>query len=231
MVSFCRNIGRVGAGSGPAFLLGLGCVVLPQSSSAHVIVRELSEMGKGAVAREYLTLGFRHILPLGFDHILFILSMVLLSPRLKPLIVQTSAFTLAHSITLGLSVYGVIHFPSRVVEPLIAGTIFFVAVENLFVSRLKPGRILIVFLFGLIHGLGFAAALTELGLPQSSYLLGIVLFNAGVELGQLTVVLAAYFILIRGFAAKPGYRKLVLIPVSSLIAVVSLYWLFERLFS
>ena len=160
---------------------------------AHAIVGELEKMSKTDAAILYMVLGYKHILPLGFDHILFVLSLFLLSPKLKPVLWQATAFTIAHSVTLGLAMYKLIKVPSAIVEPLIALSIMYVALENIFSPKLKPSRIGVVFIFGLVHGLGFAGALGDLGLPQNAYLLSLVMFNVGVELGQLTVILLAWF--------------------------------------
>jgi len=197
---------------------------------AHAIVGELESMSKTDAAILYLVMGYKHILPLGFDHILFVLSLFLLSPSLKPVLWQATAFTIAHSVTLALAMYKVIQVPAAIVEPLIALSILFVAVENIVSPRLKPARIGIVFLFGLIHGLGFAGALADMGLPQNAYLLSLVMFNVGVELGQLTVILLAFFLLARWFGNKPYYRKRVVVPLSVLIGLIALYWTVERVF-
>ena len=122
------------------------------------------------IARQYLWLGYTHILPKGLDHILFVLGIFLLSPRWKTMLLQVTAFTVAHSITLGLSIYGIVSLPSRIVEPLIALSIAYVAIENLLTRELKPWRLALVFMFGLLHGLGFAGVLRELGLPREEFL-------------------------------------------------------------
>ena len=133
------------------------------------------------IVRQYLWLGYTHILPKGLDHILFVLGLFLLSPRLKTLLLQVTAFTIAHSITLGLSMYGIVSLPPRVVEPLIALSIAYVAIENLLTRELKPWRVALVFMFGLLHGLGFAGVLRELGLPRDEFLTALLTFNLGVE--------------------------------------------------
>ncbi len=201
-----------------------------QFAYAHVIVRELSKMSGTEAAFVYLGLGYKHILPLGFDHILFILSLFLLSPHLKPLVGQATAFTAAHSITLGLAMYHIITPPVSLVEPLIALSIMYVALENVYSPRLKASRIGVVFLFGLIHGLGFASVLSTLGLPKQSYLFSLIMFNIGVELGQLTIILAAYFLLAKWFGKKPYYRKYIVVPLSLLIALIAAYWTVQRVF-
>jgi hypothetical protein len=183
--------------------------------------------GAGSVFALYLGLGFTHILPKGVDHILFVLGLFLLSARLRPLLVQVTAFTLAHTLTLGLSMLGVFSLPPALVEPLIAASIFYVAVENVMTSELRPWRTAIVFGFGLLHGLGFAGVLHEIGLPQGTFATALLAFNLGVEAGQLSVLLGA-FLLTAGLRASPGYRRGVVIPGSCAIAAVGLYWTLER---
>jgi hypothetical protein len=196
---------------------------------AHIIVQELEKMSGVTAAWEYLKLGYTHILPLGLDHILFVLSLFLLSARLKPLLWQATAFTVAHSVTLGLSMYHIINPVANVVEPLIALSILYVSLENILSPRLKVARIGIVFLFGLIHGMGFAGSLGQLGLPQNAYLLSLIMFNAGVELGQLTIILLAYFILARNFGNLPDYRKIIVIPLSAVIVCIAGIWTIQRI--
>jgi hypothetical protein len=210
--------------------IALLLLLVSQPLWAHVVVGELEKMSKSSAALVYLGLGYKHILPLGFDHILFILSLFLLSPNLKPVLWQASAFTVAHSITLGLAMYHVITPPAKIVEPVIALSIMYVALENIFSPKLKPSRVGVVFIFGLVHGMGFAGALGHLGLPKDAYLTCLVMFNLGVELGQLTVILAAYFLLARWFGDKPYYRKRIVIPLSAVIALIACYWTIQRLF-
>ncbi len=181
------------------------------------------------VATRYLNFGFEHILPKGLDHILFVLALFLLSIKFSYLLWQVTAFTIAHSITLGLSIYGYVSLSSAVVEPLIALSIVFVAFENLMTSRLNPWRPVVVFIFGLLHGLGFAGVLSELGLPREDFLTALVTFNVGVELGQLTVIGSAYLFL-GWFISKTWYRKFVIFPASLVIAVTGAYWTIERVF-
>jgi hypothetical protein len=180
------------------------------------------------VFQEYVALGFTHILPKGVDHILFVLGLFLLSARARPLLLQVSAFTVAHSITLALSIYGVIALSARIVEPLIALSIAYVALENLVLAEYRPWRPAIVFAFGLLHGLGFAGVLAELGLPREQFATALVSFNVGVELGQLAVILAALLCVGMWLGHKPWYRHRVIIPGSIAIALVGLYWTIER---
>ncbi|MBK7885556.1 MAG: HupE/UreJ family protein [Chitinophagaceae bacterium] len=197
---------------------------------AHATVDELENLSGKEAAFLYLKLGYTHILPLGLDHILFILSLFLLNPKLKPVLWQATAFTVAHSVTLGLAMYHVINPPANIVEPIIALSILYVALENIFSPRFKSSRIGIVFLFGLIHGMGFASALGELGLPQNSYLTSLIMFNIGVEIGQLTVIIGAYFLLGKLFGHKPYYRKYIVIPLSVFISIIAAFWTIQRLF-
>jgi hypothetical protein len=189
--------------------------------------RPVAEPGRWLVARQYFALGFTHILPEGTDHILFVLGLFLLSCRIKPLLWQVTAFTVAHSITLGLAMYGVIRLPSSVVEPLIAASIAFVAVENICTPELKPWRLFVVFGFGLIHGLGFSSVLLSLGLPRQDFATALVAFNGGVELGQLTVITAA-FLMVGWWRNQKWYRPAIVIPASALIAAVGIFWTVQR---
>jgi hydrogenase/urease accessory protein HupE len=179
---------------------------------------------------QYLRLGFTHIVPNGIDHILFVLGIYFLSRRVKSVLLQVSAFTIAHSITLGLSLYGLVSVSPAVVEPLIALSIVYVAIENIFLSELKPWRIALVFAFGLLHGLGFAGALRELDLPRSEFATALVSFNVGVEAGQLAVIGAAFACLGWYASNREWYRMRVAVPASVLIACVALYWTVERAF-
>lgn len=213
-----------------AFSLMISFILLGQFLFAHDVEAELANMSKSDVALLYLKLGFTHILPLGFDHILFILSLYLLNPKLKPVLFQATAFTIAHTITLGLSMYNVILPMPAIVEPIIALSIMYVALENIFSDKLQKSRIAIVFIFGLIHGMGFASVLTELGLPQKAFVSSLLLFNVGVELGQVFVIISAYFLFGRWFAKKAWYRQRIVIPISVSIAAIALYWTIQRLF-
>jgi hypothetical protein len=179
------------------------------------------------VVRQYVGLGYTHILPKGLDHILFVLGLFLLSTTLGPVLWQVTAFTVAHSITLGLSIYGVVSLPPGIVEPLIALSITYVAIENVITRQLHAWRVLVVFLFGLLHGLGFAGVLRELGLPRSEFLTGLLSFNVGVEIGQLTVIAAAALLLWPALR-RDWYRPRVAIPLSIAIALVGAYWTIAR---
>jgi hypothetical protein len=176
----------------------------------------------------WIAVGFQHIVPEGLDHMLFILGLFFLAGGWRPLLLQVTAFTIAHSITLGLSTYGVINVPSNIVEPLIALSIVYVAVDNLFSTHLARFRISIVCLFGLLHGLGFASVLADIGLPQDQFLLSLGLFNLGVELGQLAVIAAA-FLIVGWFRRQTWYQSIIAQPATIAIAGTGAYWFLKRI--
>jgi hydrogenase/urease accessory protein HupE len=190
-----------------------------------------TQAAPSSTAWRYLTLGFKHILPQGLDHMLFVLGIYLLSRRARSVLVQVSAFTVAHSITLGLSMYGLVSVSPRIVEPMIAISIAYVAIENLFFSELKSWRVVLVFAFGLLHGLGFAGALRELGLPRSEFLTALLSFNVGVEAGQLAVIAAAFMLVGWHYSNRTWYRSRIVVPASLMIACTAVYWTIERLTS
>ena len=198
---------------------------------AHTINYALAKSPAGEVVWYYLKLGFQHIIPQGFDHILFVAGLCLLSTKIKTIIWQVTAFTIAHSITLALSMKNIIVAPPAIVEPIIALSILFVAIENLILSELKPWRILIVFLFGLIHGMGFASSLNEIGLPPDKFYTSILSFNLGVELGQIAVITAMFLFIIIPLRKITAYRRAVVYPLSVLIGLVAAYWAVDRVFS
>ncbi|MEL6467155.1 MAG: HupE/UreJ family protein [Pseudomonadota bacterium] len=191
----------------------------------------------------YIPVGFDHILPKGLDHILFVLGLFFLSTRLGPLLWQVTAFTLAHTVTLALGALGVVNLPGSIVEPLIAASIVYVAVENIFARGLNRWRPMIVFGFGLLHGLGFASVLGDFGLPEGQFIPALIGFNVGVELGQLTVIALAALALWLGVRAArmselEGQEETVTdynvmfrawsMTGSLIIAVVAVYWVIER---
>ncbi len=193
----------------------------------------------------YIPVGFDHILPKGLDHILFVLGLFFLSTRWRPLLWQVTAFTLAHTVTLALGALGWVNVPGSIVEPLIAASIVYVAIENVFHQGLSRWRPAIIFGFGLLHGLGFASVLGEFGLPEDQFIPALVGFNVGVELGQLTVIALAAFLLMlsarlaRRMTLEPAEQaattypvvfRSVSIPASLVIALVGIYWSIERVF-
>ncbi len=179
--------------------------------------------------RIYLVSGFEHILPGGLDHILFILGIFLLCMRLKPLLWQVTMFTVAHTVTLGLTMAGYIQLPAYIVEPLIALSITWIGIENIWHRNLHTSRLLLVFAFGLLHGMGFADALREFGMPDDAFLTALISFNVGVELGQLAIILMAFLAVGLCCRHRQWYRPVVVIPGSAAIALVGFYWTLERL--
>jgi len=221
------------------------CAALAELNSSEgkktksVVPSVLDESGNErsivATAVLYVSIGIRHIVPDGYDHILFVLAIFLASVRFRDLLVQVSAFTVAHTVTLALAASGVITPSPAVVEPLIALTIGFVAVENLFFKNMTPWRPAVVFAFGLIHGMGFAGFFGELGLPPGQFWSALVSFNVGVEIGQLIVIVAASAL---GLALRHAlndptgtrqYRRFVVLPGSALIGVIGFWWAVERI--
>ncbi len=216
-------VGATGQRSAPIWVAG------GQPSRALDLRAGFVEPPWWTTAIEYTSLGFTHILPKGLDHILFVIGLFLLGTRWRPLLLQVTLFTIAHSVTLGLSMLGVVALPSSIVEPLIAFSIAYIAIENLFTHELSPWRGAVVFLFGLLHGLGFAGVLGELGMPPGQFGLALVSFNVGVELGQLTVIgLSALAVGWWRISRREAYRRWVVVPVSLAIALVGFYWTAAR---
>ncbi len=176
----------------------------------------------------YLRLGFRHIVPEGTDHILFVLGLFFLGITWRKLIAQTSVFTVAHATTLFLSTYGIFRLPSRYVEPAIALSIAFIAIENVFRPKLGPGRLAIVFGFGLIHGLGFASSLSDVPFPKHDFVVALLGFNFGVDAGQLFIIGLA-FLAVGWFRNRPWFRSRIAVPCSLAIAAVGLFWAVQRI--
>ena len=176
----------------------------------------------------YIVIGFEHIIPKGLDHILFVLGLFFLSLQLRPLLWQVTAFTLAHTVTLALGILGYVSIPGSVVEPLIAASIVYVGVENVLSKGLTPWRPVVVFCFGLLHGLGFASVLGDIGLDPAQFVTGLIAFNIGVEFGQLAVILVAFLLVGLWFRNKPWYKARIANPASLLIAAIGAYWVIER---
>ena len=217
-------------GEGPdayaAFLQG-GEVSAPLPRSGAV------EESTGAVFLRFVIEGFEHIIPKGLDHILFVLGLFFFSLAWRPLLAQITAFTLAHTVTLGLATLSIITIPAAqmwLVEALIAISIVYVAVENISCPKLGWWRILVVFVFGLLHGLGFASVLGDLGLAQGQFILSLIAFNIGVAFGQLALIAVAFVLFALPLGRSAMYRPMVVIPGSLTIALVGLWWAFERSF-
>lgn len=186
----------------------------------------LTETG-GEVFVRYVISGFDHIIPKGLDHILFVLGLFFFATQFKPLLLQVSAFTVAHTITLALAATGTVSVPGSIVEPLIAASIVYVAVENILGFGNTKWRTIFVFGFGLLHGLGFASVLGDFGIAQGAFIQALIGFNVGVELGQLAVIAIA-FALVGWFMKKDWYRMAIVIPASLVIAGIGAWWVVER---
>ena len=191
-------------------------------------IRRLSAMSWSKKMYIFIKAGFEHIIPQGLDHILFVLGLFFSTLKLRSLILQVTAFTFAHSITLALAAFGFVKLQLSVVEPLIFLSIVWVAFENTFFKKTTKWRPLVVFTFGLLHGLGFATLLTQYGLPKDNFISLLLAFNVGVEFGQFAVLLAA-FILIRLIYLKTEYKNQLKIPASILIGCTGLFWFIESL--
>jgi hydrogenase/urease accessory protein HupE len=186
-------------------------------------------------ALRYVVSGIEHI-AIGYDHIAFLLAVIVLGRRFWPLVKVVTAFTVAHSITLTVAVLGIVTLPSRLVEALIAASIVYVAAENFFVRDIRH-RWWLTFAFGLIHGFGFASVLRDYGLPEDALGLALASFNVGVEIGQLLIVAASVLIWLTGFriAATAGFahnernERRVSLVISGAVLVAGLYWLGQRL--
>lgn len=163
-------------------------------SSGPIAIGGGDEASGWATFATYIPVGFDHILPKGLDHILFVLGLFFLSTRFTPLLWQVTSFTLAHTVTLAMAVLGIVSVPGSIVEPLIAASIVYVAVENIVSDKLHRWRPFVIFGFGLLHGLGFASVLGEFGLPDGQVVPALIGFNIGVEFGQLTVIAIAFIL-------------------------------------
>jgi HupE / UreJ protein len=202
---------------------------LTLSVFAHEGVTDLENLTRSETLWLYLQSGFNHIIPLGMDHILFILCLFLGSRNLRSLLIQATTFTIAHTVTLGLSMFSIIQLPSHIIEPVISASIVFMSLQLLFVNSSTRSKLAIIFLFGLVHGLGFAGALQEYGMPKNHFFSSLVVFNLGVELGQISVIVIAYLFLGWWAGKWSGYRNWVVVPMSLVIALIAGWWTFERL--
>ncbi len=200
-----------------------------QASTPFSLTEIVAMQTTPEVIASYIVIGFEHIVPKGLDHILFILGLFLLSTHWRPLLFQVTMFTVAHTITLGLAMNNVIDLPANVVEPLIALSIAYVGVENILSKTLHKSRLILVFMFGLLHGLGFAGVLSDFGMPDNDFAVALISFNVGVELGQIAVISMAFILLRLWFKDQNLYRKIVVIPGSAFISIIGFYWFLERL--
>ena len=183
-----------------------------------------------AVFLRYIFVGFEHIVPLGLDHILFVLGLFFFSLHLRPILFQVTSFTAAHTITLALASLGIVSVPASVVEPLIALSIVYVGIENVVGRGNLRYRTALVFAFGLLHGLGFASVLGEFGITASHFVAALLGFNVGVEFGQLAVILGAFLVVGFWFGQREWYRARIAIPASLIISAIGAWWSIERVF-
>lgn len=198
--------------------------ILLLSLAASGMARAVEQPAAGS----WIWSGFRHVLPLGLDHMLFILGLFLMIPKWQPLMVQSLLFTLAHSVTLALCVFGVVSLPGRLVEILIAFSIAFIGVENLLSHKVGKLRFSLVFAFGLVHGMGFASVLAEKldGIPRDRLAGPLLGFNVGVELAQITVLASAFLILwpLRKWTRQAQTAG------SVFVTLAGMGWMIERMF-
>lgn len=187
-----------------------------------------SPHGTRALLKRFSTLGFTHIIPHGPDHALFVLGLFLLSPRLKAVLYQITAFTIAHTVTLTLTTLGIIGLPGVLVETTIAASVAFIGIENLLTTRVHPWRPAVAFLFGLVHGMGVATAFAQAGFPAGQLVSSLAAFTVGVEGGHLAA-LAAAFAVLGWFNGRVWFRSRVTIPLSLAIAMIALVWMVQRL--
>jgi len=199
------------------------------TSTVFSLTEIVAKQSSFEVINSYVVIGFEHIVPKGLDHILFILGLFLLSTHWRPLFWQVTMFTAAHTLTLGLAMNKVIELPANIVEPLIALSIVYVGIENILSKGLHKSRLVLVFLFGLLHGLGFAGVLSDFGMPKDDFVTALISFNVGVELGQLAVISVAFVLLRIWFKDEQKYRKFIVLPGSLFISIIASYWFLERL--
>ncbi len=199
------------------------------ASSGQIIIDEQETITKTHRALQFISIGFDHVIPLGWDHLLFIVGMAMSTLLWRRLLLLVTTFTLAHTLTLGLAMYGVVEVSARIVEPLIAFSISYVAIENILTKQSIRRKSLVVFLFGLIHGLGFASMLKDFDMHPESFLVTLVGFNVGVELAQIVTVLVVVVVLVLYKKFLPKYRQIVIVPTSLIIAIIGFWWGVERI--
>lgn len=176
----------------------------------------------------FLIKGFEHVFPLGYDHILFMIALFLYNSRIKTAILQCTVFTIAHSLTLALTANRLIIPNSQLIEIGIAISIFIAGLENILPVINFSIRLLIIFLFGLMHGIGFAGALADIGIKNQEIIKVLAGFNIGVELAQASLIVILYFILSKPFLDAPWYNTFIKKPVSLIIASCGLFWAITR---
>ena len=197
--------------------------------STKIYLSEEKLSSKTLVFLNYVISGIYHIVPLGYDHILFIVGLYLFSHQLSTLVVQVSVFTIAHSISLILASFGLINLPSSFVEPIIAASIIYIGLENYFVIGKSQYRALLIFGFGILHGLGFASVLNSLQLSKDGIVFPLVGFNIGVEIGQILILILCFSTFGYWFKARAWYRTRIVKPLSGVIILMGCYWFISRI--
>lgn len=180
---------------------------------------------------EYLQFGFTHVLPFGYDHVLFILALCVSRSQIKLLVLQCTVFTVAHSLAMVMASLGVVLPNAVYIEPLIAMSILFTAIENITQSRTNRKRFITIFVFGIVHGLGFASALSEIGLPKTNFVLALASFNFGVEAAQVLIIVLMYYLVIKWYHKKNWYLERIAYPTSTVIACIALILTITRIMS
>ena len=198
-----------------------------QAPSASAQAPDRNDVGTLGTLWRYITFGFRHIIPEGADHALFVFGLFLLSPRWKPVLGQITSFTIAHTLTLTLTTLHIVGVPSSVVEPVIAASIALIGIENLLTAKVHRWRLVVAFLFGLMHGMGVATAFNEVGFPAGQLVPSLAAFTVGVEGGHILVLLVA-FLLLGWTRDKPWYRARVALPLSLAISMIAIFWTVQR---
>lgn len=219
-------IRQTGRGSNPEY-----SDYLPNGGTSQAFTLDQAQpVPLTSVIGKYIHSGIIHIVPAGLDHILFVVGLLAYGLSGRGLVFQVSLFTVAHTITLAAASLGWITIPGSIVEPLIALSIAWIGVENIIrkPGRLAASRSAIVFAFGLLHGLGFASVLADFGLPQSAFIVGLLSFNVGVEIGQLMIVVPVFFLLKSLRLTNMQFRRGFQIPVSAVISAIGLFWFLER---
>jgi len=198
--------------------------------SDQIFFKENNFRSTFASFTKFFVLGIQHIIPKGLDHILFIFGLFLFSSSLGKLVKQITIFTIAHSITLILVSLLFIKINPQLVEPIIALSIVYIGLENIFKIYTKEYiRYVVILFFGLLHGLGFALVLSDIGYKSSKLFLNLISFNIGIEVAQILIILTLYLLVAIKFSRNKYYRNVFQIPSSILIASIGLYWFVERI--
>ena len=205
----------------------LSILLFSSTSDAHAVVYEHTWNGAVNATTDYFLLGIKHILPLGIDHVIFIVGLFLSNRRLKSVLLLATAFTVAHTITLILSALNYLPANPDIVEPIIGVCIAAIGLENIIRKDNARVSYLLVFLFGLVHGCGFATALADSGIPENYFYSTLISFNIGIEVAQVSLILFC-FLIFRLWKNEQTYRRLVVIPLSVVIMIVGMSFAIQR---